>query len=214
MNTENNFKNRIKNLIRGEMDQIHTALPGCIVSYDPGTNRASVQPVGAFKTEDGRSLAFPVIHEVPVQFPCGSGGSVGVTFPIIAGDTGILIFSESQLDDYLSGGDSDDPRRFALTDGMFIPGMYTAPPSGEAGHPNDLCLSFKGYTVVLGEAGFVVTVGSSSFSLTPTGFYGNINGTSFSIGGGDLVVNGVSLTQHTHSGVEPGGGSTGSPNKS
>lgn len=211
MNSENELKQRIKELAGGIVEQIHTALPGRIVSYDPGSGRASVQPFGAFKTEDGRSLSYPVIHDVPVQFPCGMGGAAAVTFPVRLGDGGIILFSETQTDDFMTGGDSEDPRRFALSDAMFVPGLYAGAPAGESGHPDELCLSFNQYTAVLGEKGFTVKVGASTFSLTPTGFSGDIAGTSFSIGGGDLVVNGISLTHHTHGGVETGGGSTGQP---
>lgn len=211
MNTENDFKRKLKDIMQGQINQIHTALPGVIVSYDPGSNRASVRPSGSYKTEDGRSLAYPVIYNVPVQFPCGMGGNAGVTFPIKAGDGGILVFAESQLDDFTGGGDSEDPRRFSLNDAMFIPGFYSASPSGESGHPDEVCMKFGEYTAVLGAGGFTVTVGASTFSLTPSGFSGNIAGTAFSIGGGDLKVQGISLVHHTHGGVETGGGSTGQP---
>ncbi len=211
MNSENDFKQKIKDLARGEMNQMHTALPGRVVSYDAGSGRASVAPKGAYKTEDGRSLDFPVIHQVPVCFPTGCGGAVGVTFPVKPGDGGILIFSEQQMDDFLSGGDSDDPRRFALSDAMFVPGLYASADAGALGHPDELCLSYNGYTAVLGAAGFKVTVGGSLISLTPSGFSGNIEGTEFSVGGGDLTVAGISLVHHTHGGVETGGGSTGQP---
>ena len=78
-----------------------------IVSYKPATNRAKVQPVGEFKTADERSLPYPEINSVPVIFPCGAGGKSGMTFPIKAGDSGLIIFAENQLTDFLTGsGDS------------------------------------------------------------------------------------------------------------
>lgn len=211
MNTENDFKQKIKNLARGEISQIHTAIPGTVVSYDSGSGRASVQPFGAYKTEDGRSFDFPIIHNVPVCFPCGSGGAVGVTFPIKAGDRGIVIFSESQMDDFLSGGDSEDPRKFALSDAMFVPGLYPAAPAGASGHPDELCMIFNGFTAVLGSSGFTVTIGSTVFSVTPAGISGSVSGVPFNISGGDLTVDSISLVHHTHGGVEPGSGSTGQP---
>jgi hypothetical protein len=62
--------NEVKNIIKGWMDKrvnnIHTSMPGSIVSYDPGTNRASVQPNGSFKAQDGNSVQYPIVHNVPV----------------------------------------------------------------------------------------------------------------------------------------------------
>jgi hypothetical protein len=44
--------NEVKTIIKGWMDSrvsnIHTAMPGQIVSYNPSPNRASVQPNGNY----------------------------------------------------------------------------------------------------------------------------------------------------------------------
>ena len=96
--------NEVKTIIKGWMDSrvsnIHTAMPGQVVSYNPSTNRASVQPNGAYKSEDGRNIRYPIIHNVPIQFPMGQGGTAGITFPINAGDGCLLVFSETQNDDF------------------------------------------------------------------------------------------------------------------
>ena len=48
--------------------------------------------------------------------------------------------------------------------------------------------------------------------LTGGVFSGTLaDGTSFRFGGGDLVVNGISLVHHTHGNVRNGGGNTGQP---
>ena len=47
--------NEVKKVITGWMDDmvgnIHTAMPGKIISYDAGMGRADVQPVGQYKLE-------------------------------------------------------------------------------------------------------------------------------------------------------------------
>lgn len=195
MNSENEYKANMKQVIGDEINRIHTAIPGVIVAYDPASNRASVQPSGKFKTQDGRGIAYPVINSVPVQFPVGMGGAAGITFPLVAGDGGIILFSETQLEDFTEGGDSDDPRKFSLNDAMFIPGYYSGAAAANVSNPKDVSLHYGGSIVTLGAGGFS----------------GSCNGTTFSFSGGDLVVNGISLVHHTHGGVEPGGGSTGQP---
>ena len=118
--------NEVKTIIKGWMDSrvsnIHTAMPGQIVSYNPSTNRASVQPNGNYKAEDGRDIRYPIIHNVPIQFPMGQGGTAGITFPINPGDGCLLVFSETQNDDFLCNnkGDSPDVRRHSLNDAIAI----------------------------------------------------------------------------------------------
>jgi len=192
--TSNEVKSAIMSWVNGAISNVHTALPGTIVSYDAGSNRASVQPFGAIKTKDARSIAYPVIYNAPVQFPCGMGGRAGVTFPIRPGDGCIVLFAEGQMDDYLSGGDSFDGRKHSLNDAMIIPGMYSGGATTASEHPDDV----------------VLTNGSACIRLGADGFGGNLaDGTSFQIGGGDLVVNGISHSHHTHLGDS--GGTTGEP---
>lgn len=191
--------NEIKTVIKGWISQatnnLHTALPGKVVSYSAGTNRASVQPVGSFKTDDGRNIPYPVIHNVPIQFPTGQGGSAGITFPVSAGDGCLLIFQESQTDDFLGKGDSADPRKHSLNDCIAIPGVYPNAVPANVSNPSDVCL-FQG--------GSLLKLNGNSFS-------GSVGGTTFSFGGGDLVVNGISLLHHKHNGITIGGDKTGEP---
>ena len=169
------------------VSNIHTAMPGQIVSYNPSTNRASVQPNGAYKSEDGRNIRYPIIHNVPIQFPMGQGGTAGITFPINPGDGCLLVFSETQNDDFLGGnkGDSPDVRRHSLNDAIAIPGVYAGAAPSNVAHAGDVCL-FQG--------GSMVRLSGGEFS-------GSVGGTTFTFGGGDLVVNGISLDNNTHTGV-------------
>lgn len=193
--------NEVKDIIKGWMDKrvnnIHTSMPGSIVSYNPGTNRASVQPNGSFKAQDGRNVRYPIVHNVPIQFPMGQGGTAGITFPINPGDGCLLVFSETQNDDFLSGnkGDSPDVRNHSLNDAIAIPGVYPGAAPSNVSNPGDVCL-FQGGALV---------------RLNGSEFVGNVGGTNFRFAGGDLVVNGISLVHHLHTGVTPGGGTTGEP---
>jgi hypothetical protein len=191
--------NEVKTIIKGWMDSrvsnIHTAMPGTITKYNPSTNRASVQPNGNYKSEDGRNIRYPIIHNVPIQFPMGQGGTSGITFPISPGDGCLLVFSETQNDDFLGNnkGDSPDVRRHSLNDAIAIPGVYAGAAPSNVSNSGDVCL-FQG--------GALVKLNGSEFS-------GSVGGTNFKFSGGDLVVNGISLVHHTHPGCQ--GGSTGEP---
>jgi hypothetical protein len=190
--------NEVKAVIKGWMDKrvsdIHTALPGKIISYDTSTNLAQVQPVGKFKTEDGRELDYPIIHNVPVCFPTSMGGQAGITLPIQPDDMCLLVFQESQSDDFISQSNkSQDFRRHSLNDAVAIPGVYPFTVGGEVSHPDSVCIK----------------CGSAEIWLNDGGFSGSVGGTEFSFSGGDLVVNGISHFHHTHPGCQ--GGSTGEP---
>ena len=180
--------NEVKTIIKGWMDSrvsnIHTAMPGRVVSYDPSTNRASVQPNGDYKSEDGRNIQYPIIHNVPIQFPMGQGGTAGITFPINAGDGCLLVFSETQNDDFLGGnkGDSEDSRRHSLNDAIAIPGVYAGAAPSNVAHPGDVCV-FKGGTMLRISDGSVEIMGAT---LTVSG---------------DVIGGGISLDNHTHTGV-------------
>ena len=180
--------NEVKTIIKGWMDsrvsKIHTAMPGRVVSYDPSTNRASVQPNGDYKSEDGRNIQYPIIHNVPIHFPMGQGGTAGITFPINAGDGCLLVFSETQTDDFLGGnkGDSEDSRRHSLNDAIAIPGVYAGAAPSNVAHPGDVCV-FKGGTMLRISEGSVEITGAT---LTVSG---------------DVIGGGISLDNHTHMGV-------------
>ena len=180
--------------VKGAIGNVHTALPGTILSYDTGSNRASVQPFGAIKTKDARNISYPVIYNAPVQFPCGMGGRAGITFPIRPGDGCIVLFAEGQIDDYLSGGDSADGRKHSLNDAIVIPGLYNSGVTTESRYPDDVVLSHDDSFMRLGKDGFGGTLA---------------DGTSFNLSHGDLVINGISHSHHTHPGDS--GGTTGEP---
>jgi hypothetical protein len=128
--------------LRTQLAEVHVALPGRVVSYDSAKQSADVQPLirQPFENEEGdRQVdSLPIVTHVPVVFP--GAGPISMTWPIPAGTTGLLVFSEASLDKWLNEGGEVDPlddRRHALTDGVFIPGLRPfsdpVPPAGVHG---------------------------------------------------------------------------------
>ena len=113
----------IENTARAVVNDIHTALPGEIVSFDADKNMAVVHPVGKFVTTDGTSFDYPQIADVPLVFPYCATANVGIAFPVKAGDSCIIIISETELDEWRSGAVSEGPLRFDLTSAVAIPGL-------------------------------------------------------------------------------------------
>ena len=115
----------MKLLMDQELAQVHTAMPGTIVAYDPATQTATVRP--GFKRVYGLDesvVAYKDLLKVPVvQLQAGSSW---VRMPVTAGDRVLLIFAERSLDVWAANGGEADPldcRKFHISDAIAIPGL-------------------------------------------------------------------------------------------
>ncbi|WP_313579973.1 Gp138 family membrane-puncturing spike protein [Lacrimispora sp.] len=116
------FVQQVKTVVSDMINEVHTAMPGTINSFDPGTGLASVTPAGKFRTPDGKQLDYPAITGVPVVIPQSS--TVQIAFPISPGDSCLLIMSEQELDSWLYGREEADGKlKFDLTSAIAIPGL-------------------------------------------------------------------------------------------
>jgi hypothetical protein len=117
----------IAQFAQAERESIYTALPGKIVSFDPATQRATVQPLYKAKF-NGEATAMPELVEVPVVFP--RGGGYAITFPVKAGD-GVQLMFQSRNSDlwYQDGGEQEgfSARMHDLSDAVAIPGLEPGP---------------------------------------------------------------------------------------
>ena len=213
MQTSNEIKEVIKDWIRKGGENIHVSMIGRIDSYNPSTNRASITPVGSFTAPDWKEIPYPAIHNVPLQFPCGNGGKSGCTFPVRPGDTCIIIFADHQIENFLSGEKSDDMRNHSLNDAYAIPGLFSSAVPSLISHPNDYSFFNDDSWAILNNEMFKCTLQNGShFVLSGNTFtFWMADGTTATIGGGDIIVNGVSLVHHVHTGVQSGSSNTGEP---
>ena len=115
----------ILDAIRSNQLELNTCMPGIIRSYDPATQTATVQP--AFKRtfiDPPEVKSRPEIDDVPVVFP--RSGQAGIVFPVNAGDSVLLLFSQRSLDEWLDEGGEikvNDSRLHNLNDCIAIPGF-------------------------------------------------------------------------------------------
>ncbi len=158
--------------IDGRLVDLHTALPGVVVSYDPGAQEADVRvPLRreVQDTEGSRSpLDIPVISRVPVLFPRGGGFSI--THPIAAGDEVLLVFAERDASEWLKDGRDHVPgsaRMHDYSDAVAIPGYASEPNRLSAVNADGLEIrSDDGQTTVtLGSDGSVRIVGPGGLSF-------------------------------------------------
>jgi len=144
---------------------VHTSLPGIIVSYDPSTNKAQVQPA-LNKNFTSGEMPMPILQNVPIVFP------KNITFPINAGDYVLLIFSERSLDLWKSVGGQvtpTDPRKFDLSDAIAIPGLMPFTESYPDNNNQDYVINFGGSSITIKPDGAVTIKTSSTVAIGKTG---------------------------------------------
>lgn len=107
---------------------LHTCLPGHVVSFDSATQTAKVQPgIQRIFAQKG-PVNLPELVDVPVCFP--GGHDWFLTFPVGSGDECILLFSERAIDFWWQNGGTQLPAEFRthdLSDAFAIVGVNSKP---------------------------------------------------------------------------------------
>jgi len=105
--------------------QIHTSFPGVVSEYNAKTRRAIVQPSLMRHAGNKEYIPFPLLIDVPVQFP--GTKKYTIHFPLEKGDEVAVFFSERSLEAWKDIGqdgiEDPDPRRFDLCDAYCTPGL-------------------------------------------------------------------------------------------
>jgi hypothetical protein len=110
---------------------IFTSCPGRIVSYDSESQTADIAPVvrravPAGDESDPVYEDLPVVPNVPVIMPQGMNGTVGITWPLVPGDHGLILVSMWSFTGWRQTGVTSDPgdlRIHSLGNAVFLPGM-------------------------------------------------------------------------------------------
>jgi len=191
----------INEAITSVLDQIHTAVPGRIESYDATTKKVSVTPLIRKWLADDTKMAFPVIDSVPVVFP--SSEDFILSYPLKQGDGCLILFSERSLEYWLSSSgefvDPGDPRKFSISDAICIPGLFSFGKPGKVGTGNEFELLYKGASIKIDVNGNIKFNGDSKTFVT----HAELNTALQSFI--------TALNLHVHSGVTTGPGASGTP---
>ena len=118
--------------MRGFQATVWTALPGILQAFEADKMTATVQPAIKAQQRDVKGVwsdvTLPLCLDVPVQFP--GGGGFALTMPMKKGTEGILIFASRCIDAWWQSGGIQkqaELRMHDLSDGMFIPGIFSQP---------------------------------------------------------------------------------------
>lgn len=127
MSTENpTARDWLERALEATLGRVHTAFPATVLSYDPATQVALVQPSIQWQRRDPNTDA--LLTFTPPTLPnCPVAWLTGITSTLAAGSAGMVIVQERSTDDWRSsGGTNVAPtvwRRFDPTDAVFIPGL-------------------------------------------------------------------------------------------
>lgn len=187
--------------------KLEKVAPAKVVSYDRTTNRAVVQILQYGITSDGEKIARQQINNIPVLML--SGGGFTFSFPIASGNTGWIVSADRDITTYKQNPDMFAPATYQIhkyKDGFFIPDSVNSDFTLSDDDTNAVILtSTDGATKISVKSG-VVTITAASIVLN-----GNVTVSGTVTASGDVTGAGISLSTHTHSGVETGGSSTGMP---
>lgn len=185
-------------LVRAQLLDVNTCLPGVIVSYEGG--RARVKPSVNKLFEDGSVVEYPIIPNARVLWP--TFGGAGVKGPVRPGDPCLLVFAQQATDN------SDDRRQFDLQDCFAVMCSVTGPLADDSNN-DDLILFNGAASIKLKASGEIEVNGNVTNNGTITATE-NITAPVV-IGTTNVTFGGKSGLTHTHSGVQPGAGNTGPP---
>lgn len=96
---------------------------GIILNFNPAKCTASVQ-IAARRVVGDQIVSYPPLIDCPVIMLCGATG--GLTIPVIAGDTCLVLFNDRNIDTWYSSGNVAQPntaRMHDLSDGIVLVGV-------------------------------------------------------------------------------------------
>jgi hypothetical protein len=122
------FAPGIREMIETVLMDLHTSMPGRVVSFNRLTQTAEIQPVLKRKYRDNDPENLPVITDVPVVFP-GSGG-LWLIGDVEVDSYVLLHFQERSIATWQASGGIIDPekaRRHNISDAVATVGLWPDP---------------------------------------------------------------------------------------
>ena len=209
------FTQEIHNSAKEEVNNIHTAVPGEIVSFDASKCLATVQPKMKFKQKNGQMLDYPEIGEVPVVLLQTMKQEATIAMPIKAGDGCLIVFSEQSLDYWQHGQETDTDLKFDLTNAICIPGLFAKENAiiKEACDNNAIIVDLKGTRMTVSKDNVQIKAKNIELDgdVTVKGKVstdGEISTKANVTATGDVKAGATSLKSHVHTASGPGSPTT------
>ncbi len=183
------FVESISKIVDSKINEIHTTMPGKIVSFDAKTGLATVLPAMKFKLQNGTTVDYPKITGVPVVFPQGNGQKATIAYPVKAGDGCLIFIAEHSIEYWLYGQETNTDLSFDLTDAFCIPGLFkTANPLVDRACKENAVITYVDGTEVVAKKG-EVAVNAANIVLNADGTKIVTNNGEVSVKGANIVLN-------------------------
>jgi len=218
---------QLLNIMAAAIDQALSNMHTCTIAKITAVNAKTINCKPVFnRVVDGQSIELPVFSEVPPIFL--QGGSSFHAFPISVGDYALLFFTERCSDGWYNGQDFVAPLEYRMhdySDGFALVGLnnlagaITIPvviqqtgdtnQDGDYTHQGDR--DQTGNLKLTGDfnhIGDTIQTGDKQQTGTLTVIGGMDLTGSLTITSGDIVVDGISLKNHTHPQAADSGGDT------
>lgn len=193
---------RLQEMAKETVNSIHTAIPGKIVEFDPGSCLATVSPSMKYTKPDGSKMDYPNIMGVPVYFPQGNQQHASVAYPVKPGDGCLLIVSEQALDYWMYQMETKTELRYDLTNSIALVGLFAkAGPGVQKACDENAVVVMAGSTILTVKPEYVEIEGDLKVK-------GKIRAEKEIRSDEDVFAGEISLKNHTHL---AGGDSTGKP---
>lgn len=192
-NTAGSGYNSLQFLVQQAIrNQVHTAIPVKVQAVNGLF--VDVLPLVSNVDGFGETVEPTTIYHLPV-FRYHAGVGAVILDPVV-GDIGLAVFAQSDSSNVKEGTTTPQQpgsfRRHSMSDGFYIGGFHNAAPTVYVEIKQD------GEVVIVAPNKLTVTSPSATFSGTM-----NISG--------DCTIGGIPFLGHVHGNVEPGSGTSGTP---
>lgn len=196
----NDAEEAMRLVLDGRQSVLWTAMPCLVTAVDFEAMTLEAQPAiqGQIQDQNGvtRSIALPLLVDVPIVFP--SAGGFMITMPIKIGDEVLVVFASRCIDAWWQSGGIQRPmeaRMHDLSDGFAIPGPRSQPNVVE-----DISTTALQIRNDEGTSYVEISADGKIKLVSPAGI--DIDG-DVTVSG-DVVASGISLVTHTHLSATPG----------
>ena len=192
------FAQQVEDTVREATYDIHTAIPGTILEYDPVAGLATVKPAGTLAMKNGDRLSYPEIVKVPVIFQQGNRQKAVIAYPVMPGDGCLILVCENDMKPWMSHGkETDSDMKFDLTNSVCIPGLFAEGTlaAQKAVEENAVVIQNEDMTVVVKPDGMTVEYGESRILVGAASISLSCGGSNVAVRPGGVEVGG-NLTVH------------------
>ena len=177
-----------KRFLLENLETAHVAKVTAVAKYQ-NKQVVDLQVSTRYLHEDGESVKFPYLQDVPVVLP--SGGGASITFPVAVGDTVLVVFCKQSIARFLAGNiephDTEDRMLFGNNNAVCFPSLYPERNTVKP-HPDNFELKFKDFIISVDPDSNILIKTSSNLTVEVGG---DLNATV--TGSANITADGITL---------------------